>query len=348
MRAQRRRAAAVTRLGVRAVEGLPRLTAGDDLAALLADSLGQTLADGDVVCVSSKAVAKVEGRTVRAARDRLVEAETDRVVARQGTLRVVRTRHGLVLAAAGVDASNTEPGSVVPLPHDPDGSARALRAGLRERTARNVAVLVTDTAGRAWRTGQTDLAVGCAGLPPLVDLAGRTDAWGNVLEVTEPAVADAVAAAADLVLGKAALTPAAVVSGLGDLVLPPGADGPGAAALVRPEAEDLFGLGAADAVRAAARRGADDARGFSRAPGSPADRAAAVVAEAAAPLAGRLDVTYVHPDVTAHGDPVARGALGERLAALGWASGLLVRPVDDDERPDDPAAPSQWTLRDRP
>lgn len=337
----------MTDLEVRAVEGLPRLGPGDDLATLLTGATAGVLVDGAVVCVSSKAVAKVEDRTVLAAREQVVDAETDRVVARRGPLRVVRTRHGLVLAAAGVDASNTEPGTVVPLPVDPDGSARRLRAGLAARTGRNVAVVVTDTAGRAWRWGQTDVAVGCAGLPPLVDLAGTTDAWGNTLEVTQPAVADAVAAAADLVQGKAALTPAAVVTGLGHLVLPPGEDGPGAAALVRPEDQDLFGLGAADAVRAAVGRGTDDARGFPAATLDLSDRAA-VVEAATAPFAGWLDVSYVDPLVTARGGPVERGALGERLAVLGWASGLVVRSVSDDDRADDPAATSQWTLRHRP
>ncbi len=258
----------MSRLRVRAVEGLPRLGSGDDLSGLLAAALATPdpsadgLADGDVVCVSSKAVAKTEGRVMVADRDAVTEAETVRVVARRGPLRVVRTRHGLVLAAAGVDASNTEPGTVVPLPLDPDASARRLREELAVRTGRNVAVVVTDTAGRAWREGQVDIAVGCAGLPAIVDLAGRTDAYGIVLEVTAPAVADEVAAAADLVLGKAALTPAAVVSGLAHLVLPAGEHGPGAAALVRPEAQDLFGLGAHDAVLAAVRRAATDRAGF--------------------------------------------------------------------------------------
>lgn len=339
----------MTQLSVRAVAGLPpHLRAGDDLAALLCAGPARAgFANGDVVCVSSKAVAKTEGRAVPAAdahdRDAVVDSETDRVVARLGPLRVVRTRHGLVLAAAGVDASNTEPRTVAPLPVEPDASARRLRDELRAWTGRNVAVVVTDTAGRAWRHGQSDIAVGCAGLRPLVDLAGQPDAYGRPLAVTAPAVADEVAAAADLVLAKAALTPVAVVSGLGDLVLPPGDHGPGAAALVRPEHEDLFGWGAADAVHAATRRGDGDGRGFAHHPVDPAG----LVAEAAA---GCPDLRAEHsPDgtVTAWGDALAAGAFGERVRALGWAHGLVV-----DERDDDIARPGdrvyRWTLRSRP
>ena len=332
----------MSELRVRAVEGLPRLRSGDDLSALLTTALAaagaDALADGDMVCVSSKAVAKTEGRVTVADRDSVTEAETVRVVARRGPLRVVRTRHGLVLAAAGVDASNTEPGTVVPLPLDPDASARRLREQLAARTGCNVAVVVTDTAGRAWREGQADIAVGCAGLPALVDLAGRTDAYGIVLEVTAPAVADEVASAADLVLGKAALTPVAVVSGLAHLVLPRAEHGPGAAALARPEADDLFGLGARDAVLAAVRRGAADRAGFVADGGDPTG----LVTAAAEPFAGALEV--VHDEgtgtVTARGDAVAAGALGERLGVLGWAHGYAVEPV--------PGAAWAWTLTPRP
>lgn len=325
----------MSELRVRPVAGLPRLRADHDLADLLAAALAPAggsgsgpgsggLVDGDVVCVSSKAVAKAEGRVVTAGREAVTDSETVRVVARRGPLRVVRTRHGLVLAAAGVDASNTEPGTVVPLPLDPDASARRLREALARGTGHNVAVVVTDTAGRAWREGQVDIAVGCAGLPALVDLAGRTDAYGAVLEVTAPAVADEVAAAADLVLGKAALSPAAVVSGLARLVLPGGKHGPGAAALVRAEGHDLFGLGAHDAVLAAVRRRDGDRAGFAAAPttgpGGTGALAAALVADAAEPFGSELTVTH-DPEagtVVAEGDALAAGALGERLRVLGW------------------------------
>jgi coenzyme F420-0:L-glutamate ligase len=180
--------------------------------------------------------------------------ETRRVVARRGQTVIAETRHGLVMAAAGVDASNTPPGTSLTLPRKPDQSAQALRAAVLERTGHNVGVVISDTAGRAWRTGQTDLALGVAGLPPLLDLHGSTDTFGNVLLVTAPAIADELAAAADLVKGKTTGRPVAVVRGLADLVLPPGEHGPGGAALVRPASEDLFGLGVREAVAAAVHR----------------------------------------------------------------------------------------------
>ncbi len=330
----------MTTLQVRPVTGLPRLGPGDDLAALLLVALGpDALSEGDVLCVSSKAVAKTEGRRRVADRDDVVDEETEHLVASRGPLRVVRTRHGLVLAAAGVDASNTEPGTVVPLPLDPDASARALREGLAAGSGCNVAVVVTDTAGRAWRDGQTDIAVGCAGLPPMVDLAGSTDAYGTELAVTAPAVADEVAGAAELVLRKDALTPVAVVGGLGSLVLPTGEHGPGATALVRPESDDLFGLGALDAVQAAVRRGPGNRRGFARGDGD----LAGVVAAAAdgVPLtvefhAGNGAERAV---VEARGDAHAAGVLAERLGVLGWAQGLVV-----DAQPRGPD-PQVWTWR---
>lgn len=256
------------RFAATAVPGLGDVRAGDDLADLLAEAMGAVglPADGDVLVVTSKVVAKAEGRVVRMDRAAAVRSETDRVVATRGETRIVRNRLGLVLAAAGVDASNTPAGTVVLLPLDPDASARALRERLSGRTGRNLAVVVSDTAGRAWRQGQTDIAVGAAGLEPLHDLAGRTDHHGNPLAVTAPAVADALAAAGDLVKGKLARTPLAVLSGLGHLVLPPGDHGPGARALVRAEESDMFGLGAREAVLAAVRRrddvGGADLRGF--------------------------------------------------------------------------------------
>ena len=161
---------------------------------------------------------------------------------------IVRNRLGLTMAAAGIDASNVEAGSIVLLPLDPDASARALRARLHELTGATVGVVVTDTAGRAWREGQTDIAVGAAGLRVAEDFAGRVDAYGNDLVVTLPAVADEIAGAADLVQGKLAGRPVAVVRGRADLVLPIGDDGPGAGSLIRPEGADLFGYGAREAV----------------------------------------------------------------------------------------------------
>src|SRR5262249_11576459 len=169
-------------------------------------------------------------------------------VARRGQTRIVETRHGLVLAAAGVDSSNTEPGTVVLLPEDPDGSARRLRKGLGERRGGSIGVVITDTMGRPLRNVQTDAAMGAAGPAPLRDHRGQADTFGNTLEVTVAAVADEIAAATDLVKAKTTQVPIAIVRGLAELVT--GSDGPGAAALIRPAAEDMFRLGAADVLYA--------------------------------------------------------------------------------------------------
>ncbi|MCP3422368.1 coenzyme F420-0:L-glutamate ligase [Nocardioides pinisoli] len=250
------------RLEVWAPDGIPEVSAGDDLAGLVLDALGggAGLADGDVLCVTSKVVSKAEGRVRVGDRDAAVEEETVRVVARRGPIRIVRNRLGLTMAAAGVDASNVAVGSVVLLPLDPDRSARTLRREVRLRTGRNVAVVVTDTSGRAWREGQTDIAIGAAGLVVAEDFGGRTDPHGNPLAVTLPAVADEIAGAAELAQGKLAGRPVAVVRGRADLVLPPGEDGAGATSLVRPDGGDFFGWGAREAVvRALAGDDADRA-----------------------------------------------------------------------------------------
>jgi coenzyme F420-0:L-glutamate ligase/coenzyme F420-1:gamma-L-glutamate ligase len=234
-------------LAVTAPDGVPEVRAGDDLAALLLPLV--ELEDGDVLVVTSKVVSKAEGRVVAGTtRDEALAGETVRIVARRGLTTIVRTRHGLTMAAGGIDASNVEVGSVVLLPVDPDASAARLRAAVAERTGRNVGVLITDTAGRAWREGQTDIAVGAAGIILAEDFSGRVDAHGNPLVVTAPAVADELAGAAELSQGKLGGRPFAVVGGRADLVLPRGEDGPGARALVRPEGSDLFGYGAREAV----------------------------------------------------------------------------------------------------
>ena len=237
------------------VMGMPEITHGDDIARLIAGA-APALADGDILAITSKIVSKAEGRVQRAAegqaggasslRDAAVEKETVRVVASKGAARIVETRHGLVLAAAGVDNSNSEPGTVVLLPEDPDASARALRAALAGRLGVQIGVIITDTLGRPWRIGQTDTAIGLAGLVPILDHRGRTDPYGNPLEVTMPAVADEIAAAADLAKGKLGKTPVAIVRGLAHLVTRE--DGPGAAALVRPAEEDMFRLGSRDVL----------------------------------------------------------------------------------------------------
>ncbi|MEU0659259.1 coenzyme F420-0:L-glutamate ligase [Streptomyces lavendulocolor] len=239
-----------------ALPGLPEVRPGDDLAKLIAAAVadgattgGPGLADGDVLLVTSKIVSKAEGRIVAAdEREAAIDAETVRVVARRGTLRIVENRQGLVMAAAGVDASNTPAGTVLLLPRDPDASARAIRDGLRDALGVDVGVVVTDTAGRPWRAGVTDMAIGAAGVRVLDDLRGGTDAYGNPLVATVVAGADELAAAGDLVKGKAAGLPVAVVRGLAHLV----EDGAGGArALVRDAADDMFRLGTSEAVRAA-------------------------------------------------------------------------------------------------
>ena len=234
---------------VLAVAGVGEVTHHTDLAALVAAI--PWLAEGDVVLVTSKVVSKAEGRVAQGDRRAAVEAETVRIVARRGETAIVENRLGLVMAAAGVDASNVEVGQVVMLPLDPDASARTIRRGVLEETGRNVAVLVTDTAGRPWREGQTDIAIGVAGIEPMADLAGAQDAHGNRLAVTAPAYADELAGAADLVAGKLDGRPVVVVRGLAAWVLAPGHNGPGASAMLRPRERDMFGLGAREAVVAA-------------------------------------------------------------------------------------------------
>ena len=249
------------RISVSAPDGVPEVRPGDDLAALLLALVD--LEDGDVVVVTSKVVSKSEGRLVAGDdREDAIASEAVRVVARRGPTTILRTRHGLTMAAAGVDNSNVEVGTLALLPVDPDASARGLRASVAERVGRNVGVVITDTAGRAWREGQTDIAIGAAGMTVLDDHAGRVDAHGNPLAVTAPAVADELAGMAELASGKLGGRPFAVVRGCAAFVLPPGDDGPGAAALVRPEAGDLFGFGAREAVVRALLARDEDGVGF--------------------------------------------------------------------------------------
>ncbi|HEU5267344.1 MAG TPA: coenzyme F420-0:L-glutamate ligase [Jatrophihabitans sp.] len=237
------------------VLGIGELRPGDDLAAAIGAAVA--LQDGDVVVVTSKVISKIEGRLVRletddpqqreAARQAAIEAETNRVIARRDDLRIVQTRHGLILAAAGVDASNVARDELALLPVDPDASAERLRDALRERAGVEVGVVISDTMGRPWRDGLTDAAIGVAGLTGLTDHRGAVDAHGNTLQVTRVAVADEIAAAADLVKGKLAGIPVAVVRGLAqDGKLPD--DGRGSRDLIRDPASDLFRLGTAEAI----------------------------------------------------------------------------------------------------
>jgi len=237
------------RLLVLALPGLPAIEPGDDLAALIATALQRAAADdddyrtrpGDVLVVTQKVVSKAEGAVVtlvgeedRAYRD-LVLREAVEVIRRRGDLVIARTKHGFICANAGVDRSNAAPGTAVLLPHDPDRSAHGIRLALKALTGVDAAVIISDTFGRPWRRGLTDVAIGVSGMGAILDLRGTYDAAGRELHVTEVAVVDEIAAAADLVMGKASAVPAALVRGA---TLPPGEGR--AADLVRPADEDLF------------------------------------------------------------------------------------------------------------
>ncbi|HET6534213.1 MAG TPA: coenzyme F420-0:L-glutamate ligase [Actinoplanes sp.] len=284
-------------LEVLPVRGIGDVTAGDDLAEMITTA-APWLRDGDVLVVTSKIVSKAEGRLVdvpadgperEAARQAALAAETARVVARRGPTTIVQTHHGFVMAAAGVDASNVDKTHLVLLPRDPDASARALRAAFAERGLR-VGVIVSDTTGRAWRNGLTDVALGAAGVEPVRDHRGQIDPYGNELQLTEIAVIDELAAAGELVKGKLDQVPVAVIRGY------PGAgtaDTPGAATLVRDAASDMFSLGTAEARAAGLRDAATLADGTAavmRDPATLTDGAAAERRDAAAPTQGTAAV----------------------------------------------------------
>ncbi len=222
------------------VDGIGEVRPGDDLAGLIGDAAD--LVDGDVVVVTQKIVSKAEGRLVELAEDdprgrRIVEDESVRVLRRRGDLMISQTRHGFICANAGVDLSNVESGWAALLPEDPDRSARRIRDGLRRRGGVDVAVIVSDTFGRVWRRGVTDVAIGCAGIGAILDLRGTVDATGRELSVTEVAVVDEIAGAAELVMGKDRAIPVAVVRGIDHDWL---RRGEVRGEIVRSAAEDLF------------------------------------------------------------------------------------------------------------
>jgi coenzyme F420-0:L-glutamate ligase / coenzyme F420-1:gamma-L-glutamate ligase len=322
----------VSTLAVVPLAGLPEVRPGDDLARLLLAAVraaGLELADGDVLAVTSKVVAKAEGRLVPlpadpAGRERAlreaVAAETVRVVARRGRLVIAETRHGLVGANALVDASNAGGDALVLLPSDPDASAARLRAAIGTLDGHDVAVVITDTLGRPWRLGQTDVAVGLAGMGALEDWRGRPDGDGRLLEVTEVAIADEVAAAADLVKGKASRVPAALLRG----VPRPKGEG-GAGDLVRPPADDLFRTaGTVEDLLALLEGGAPPAR-FLADPVDPAALDRAIAAAATVPLPGgrRLRVVPVPPAAARARCLAALSSTGPPDAALATAPALL-------------------------
>ena len=349
------------RLEILPVEGLPEFRPGDDLTGAIATAAAG-LRSGDIVVVTSKIVSKVEGRLMRVpadpeARDRirrrLVFEESVRILARRARTLITENHLGIVQAASGVDASNVAGDELALLPADPDASALALRNGLRERLGIEVAVVVTDTMGRAWRIGQTDVAIGSSGLSVLHAYRGQVDRQGNELAVTEIAVADEVAAAADLVKGKLGAVPVAVVRGL-----PVGGSSSVARDLVRPVDEDLFRLGTEEAIALGRRSSAllAPVRSFADAPVEPSSLRWAVGAALGAAL-GAFDARFVHladrarrkelldeiaaedvlygaaEIVLAFGDPFAGGmavhALRVALAAEGLGSCLVpVEPAD--------------------
>lgn len=231
----------MSRLELIPVTGIGEIRRGDDLAQILLDAVeadDEAFVDDDIVVVTHKIVSKAEGQVVEivneAAYRRLVEDEAAAIVRRRGDLVITQTRHGFICANAGVDRSNTDGGTAVLLPVDPDRSAHGLRTRIEQAAGASIAVVVTDTFGRPWRHGLVDVAIGVSGLPAILDLRGTVDGSGHVLDVTEVAIVDEIAAAADLVMGKANRIPAAILRGLH-------LSGEGRAAdLVRPAEEDLF------------------------------------------------------------------------------------------------------------
>lgn len=251
---------AMPRYSIWGVTGVPEVKAGDDLAGLIGDAVEASiledadaaLRDGDILVITSKVVSKAEGMQVPVGdREKAIAEDTVRIVAERvhpgGVTKIVETRHGLIMAAAGIDTSNVPDGVALRLPLEPDRSARELCIALRARFGVTLGVIITDTLGRPWRVGQTDVAIGAAGMVVTDDLRGGVDANGKPLNVTITVLADELAGAADLVKGKASGIPVAVVRGLGRLVTD--VDAPGARTLVRVGDDDMFRFGSAEAYR---------------------------------------------------------------------------------------------------
>lgn len=256
----------MTTLSISAYAGIPEIHEGDDLASIIGDVVAASeegVQTGDILVVTSKIVSKAEGRQIAAAdREAAISAETVRVVASRehpgGVTRIVENKQGLVLAAAGVDNSNTPDGIVLLLPEDPDASAAQLNTALRARFGVALGVIISDTLGRPWRDGQTDAAIGASGVRTIVDYRGSYDTHGNLLSASEAAVADEIAAAADLVKQKTTGRPVALVRGLGHLVLEDSElENPEhtARALIRPSDKDMFRLGSSEAYEQGYRDG---------------------------------------------------------------------------------------------
>jgi coenzyme F420-0:L-glutamate ligase/coenzyme F420-1:gamma-L-glutamate ligase len=317
------------------VRGIGDVRPGDDLAALIA-AAAPWLRDCDVLVVTSKIVSKAEGQLIDvpvagperdSAREEVLIAETARPVARRGATRIVQTHHGFVMASAGIDASNVDPSRLVLLPKDPDASARSLRTTLRERFGVDVAVVISDTMGRPWRNGLTDVALGAAGIGALRDHRGEVDPYGNPLQITQMAVVDELAGAGELVKGKRDQVPVAVVRGYLSTVSDE--EGAGTTVLVRDAASDLFSLGTAEA-RAAGLRDAAALPSFSGSldPPAPAALDPVAVERAIATVAGAVVPGTRFALAT---DPVVRALLAAVLP--GGSSGAILCYLDTPTQP---------------
>lgn len=300
------------RIEIWGVDGMPEVLPGDDIGQLLIHA-GADLQEGDVVVVTSKVVSKAEGRLVAGTRDDHLPAETVRVVARRGDTQIVETHHGLVLAAAGIDASNVPDGMVALLPVDPDASAGRIRDTVQTEIGVDVAVIVSDTMGRPWRDGVIDTAIGAAGVDVLWDLRGQRDTAGHLLEATVIAIGDELASAADLVKGKLAWTPIAVIRGF-----PLSRSDPdlGARPLIRRSADDMFRLGTREAKHQVVADSAPLLSGVKNKERID-ERAVRRAVDALGAVDVELSISEDARIITAIGDPLTVGiALGRLLGAL--------------------------------